>query len=417
LKNRLFALLQNPFIISFLGLLLVIPLSTLFYMRQEGWNFLTALIFVLETVTTVGYGNVFPHHHAAQIFTAVLLLIGIGVVITALATFSGHLIRLILKGANPMEKNERALAALSDHIVIAAEDNLANLLSQNLRVKELPFVLITQDEAILNRWLEQGTPVVFGNPDDETVLRKAGIERAAGLIVALTSDADNVFVSLSAHDLNPTLRIVARAHNPSSIAKLRRSGADEVILPEQVTAINLVDFFRSREWVGNLVQQITGELREELGSYDKLPSEQQGHTQQLLFRALRLALLELSPDMESTLYALGTQFGREAMGPHLPQGSLCQALEKLSDLWLGAGLGQLRVVQCAKDAAVVEEGQCSTCENLPNVGRTVCHLERGVLAGALEIALGRTARVQETKCLGLGDQFCQFEISSDIHPH
>lgn len=417
MKKRLVRLLSNPLVITFLGLLVIIPCSTLFYVRVENWNFLAAFIFVLATITTVGYGNVFPHSTAAQIFTAALLLIGIGVVITALATFSGHLIRLILKGASPMEKNERALAALKDHIVVAAESDLALLLVQNLKIKELSFVAITKDEAMYNRWLEEAVPTLLGNPDDEEILRRAGVERASGLIVALTSDADNVFVSLSAHDLNPALCIVARAHNPSSIAKLRRSGADEVILPEQVTAINLVDFFRSREWVGGLVRQITGELREELGSYDKLPSERQGHTQQLLFRALRLALLELSPDMETTLYALGTQFGRDAMGPHLTQGSLCQALEQLSGLWAGAGLGSLRVMQCAKDSAVVEEGQCSTCENLPNVGRTVCHLERGVLAGALEIALGRTARVRETKCLGLGDQFCQFEISSDPHPH
>ena len=428
MRGRALRILGSPVGVTMLVLAAVIFSATTVYMVLEGWSGLTALIFTLETVTTVGYGNVFPATYAGQAFTAGLLIAALGVVAVGLVTIVSTLIRTILmsRGVNPMEQNERAVAALRDHVVVVADEGLASALLPALRARQLAFVAITQDGDQHAAWVAEGYPSVLGNPEEEEVLRKAGVERALGLIAALPSDAENVFVALSAHGLNPRLRIAARAHSPSSIPKLRRSGADEIVLPEQVTAINLVNLFQDRTRIGDMVRQVTQELRQSLTasaasagerSSAALLGSEQPRPEHILFRAVRLALQELSPDMEQTLFALGAQFGREAVGPNLAGERLCDALEKLGPVWSAAGLGSIEVVACTEDGARLAETHCATCEGMPNVGKPVCHLERGVLNGALEAALGRSVNTRETKCWGMGDRSCEFEITSDMHVH
>jgi predicted hydrocarbon binding protein len=416
MKVHLRRVLWSPLGLSFAALAALVLGATAVYMTLEGWSFLTALVFTLSTVTTIGYGNVFPRQESGEIFTAALMVLALTSVVLLLSTFANRLIRLLSRGLSPMERNERAVRALQDHIVVAAADELAALLVQGLRAKELPFVVIGDDGAVFDRWLEEGVPAVLGNPDDEEVLRRAGIERARGLIVALASDADNVFVTLSAHGLNPRLRIIGRAHTASSIPKLRRSGANEVVLPEQITAINLVDLFQDPTRISAAVRQATDELREALRAASTARG-QEDRPRQVLFRALRLALQELSPDMEATLYALGQQFGREAVAPNLSGDQLCDLLAKLPPLWSAAGLGSIQVVSCGEQAAQLAESECATCQGLPAVGKPICHLERGVITGALEGRLGRTVRTRETKCWGMGDRVCEFAITVDPDVH
>jgi predicted hydrocarbon binding protein/voltage-gated potassium channel Kch len=412
MKPRLTRTLSSPPVLTLLVLAAVTLGATLTYMSLEGWSFLTSLVFTLATVTTIGYGNVYPAHRAAEVFTAALMIVALAAVAVALSTYAARLITLVARGVSPMEQNERALRDLKNHIVVIAEAGLAATLAEDLRVKNIPFAAVTQDEALRDEWFQDAIPVVLGDPDDEDVLRQAGIERAMGLIVALASDADNVFVSLSAHDLNPRLRIAARAHAASSIPKLRRSGANEVVLPEQVTAINLVDLVRDHSQISDAVDQVTTELRDALRASAAGGSEPSAAPRQILFRAVRLALQELSPGMDDTLHSLGRQFGRAAVAPNLTGENLCDAVEQLPALWSSAGLGTVRVAQCRDEAATIEETVCATCQGMPKVGRSVCNLERGVITGALEARLGRTVRTKETKCWGLGDSVCEFQITA-----
>jgi len=410
-------LVWSPLGLTLTALLTLVLVSTLFYSRVEGWGILEALNFVLATVTTVGYGNIYPKHRMGEIYTAGLMLVTLTSVVIVLSTFANRLISLVSREESPMERNDRAVRALQDHIVVTASADLAAMIVQSLRSRQLPFAVISGDEAAHERWLEEGVPTVHGDPDDEDVLLRAGIERARGLIVALSEDADNVFVTLSAHELNPSVRIICRAHSASSILKLRRSGANEVVLPEQITAMNMVDLFRDPAHVSSAVRQAVDELREVLRESPSAPEGLRNRPRQVLFRALRLALQELGPDMESTLYALGRQFGSDAVAPNLSGDTLCDVLEKITPLWSAAGLGYLQVAACTDTSARLAENECATCEGLPAVGRPVCHLERGVLAGALEARLGRSVRARETKCWGLGDRVCEFEVTVDVDIH
>jgi voltage-gated potassium channel Kch len=415
MKVRALSVLRNPAVATLVILLTVIAGATGVYMVSEGWGFLTALIFTLATVTTVGYGNVYPHTRSGEVFTAGLMIVALSVVVVTLSTYASRLILMVARGMSPVEKNNRAVSELRDHVVVVADGTLTPTITQGLQAKGIAFVVLTDDEPTHERLLVEGVPVVFGDPDDEQVLRRAGVERAAGLIAARASDAENVFVSLSAHDLNPQLRIAARAHSPSAIMKLRRSGADEVILPDQVTAMNLVNLFEDRTRASAMVRQVTEELRQSLQQCST--QEGSAQPQQILFQAVRLALQELSPDMAGTLYALGEQLGREAVGPNLAGPALCDVLTQLEPRWSAAGLGEIHVTACQETGAVLQEGRCSTCQGMPNVGRPVCHLERGVLAGALEVALGRTVAIEETKCWGLGSGVCEFRVTTESHAH
>jgi len=387
------------------------------YMALEGWDFLTALVFTLATITTIGYGNVYPTQRSAEVFTAALMIFALAAVAVALSTYAGRLIKLVAKGANPMEENDRAVAALRDHIVVVAEGELAAILIEDLRSRATAFVAVTPDEDLHARWVEDGVLAVLGDPEDEDTVRRAGIERAAGLIVALASDADNVFVTLGAHDLNPRLRVAARAHTAAAVPKLRRSGANEVLVSEEIMAVNLVSLFKENLRVDEGVARAVNELREALrpDRAGEAPGERRAAS--VLFRAVRLALQNLGPGMERTLYELGRQFGREAVAPNISDGSLCEALKEIPTIWSSAGLGQLQIASCEGNSATLREYDCATCQGMPTVGRAVCHLERGVLTGALEGRLGRSASATETKCWGLGDNSCEFEIAVDTDVH
>jgi voltage-gated potassium channel len=417
MRSRVVAVLWSPLGLTLSALAVVIVGSTLVYSASEGWDSLTALNFTLATLTTVGYGNVYPAHRTGEIYTAALMLLALTSAVVVLSTFANRLIALVSRGMSPMERNERAVRALQDHIVVAASGELAAMIVQNLRARELPFVVITDDDGVHARWLEEGVPTVLGSPDDEEILLRAGIQRARGLIVALGADADNVFVTLSAHDMNPSVRIIGRAHSASSIVKLRRSGANDVVLPEQVTAMNLVDLFKDPAHISAGVRQAVDELREVLRESPAAPASLHNRPRQVLFRALRLALQELGPDMETTLYALGQQLGGEAVAPNLHGDQLCDLLDSLTPMWSAAGLGYLQVTACDDRKAHLEENECATCEGLPAVGKPVCHLERGVLAGALEARLGRTVHAKEVRCWGLGDRVCEFEVTVDVDVH
>jgi predicted hydrocarbon binding protein len=417
MRRGLAAILANPAALTLLALAFITLAATSAYVLLEGWDFLTALIFTLATITTIGYGNVYPENRAAEVFTAWLMILALAAVAVALSTYAARLVRMVAKGVNPMAENERAVSALRDHIVVAAEPDLATLLVQDLRARGLPFVVLTREEGLHSRWLEESVPALLGDPDDEDLLRRAQIERAAGLIVALESDADNVFVALSAHDLNPRLRIAARAHAASSIPKLRRSGANDVLLPEEITAINLVGIFRDKDQISSAVHQVSAELRDAFAQPTGARGDGAVPPHQLLFRALRLALQDLGPGMDDTLYALGRQFGRDAVAANLGGEGLCESLERLPQLWSSAGLGSIRIARCEGEEAVIEESECGVCQGMPRVGRAVCHLERGVITGALEAKLGRAVGTRETKCWGLGDGVCEFEITVDLDVH
>jgi len=206
-------------------LLAVLVMGTAGYVVL-GFGFLDALYQTVTTVTTVGFREVRPMSHAGMIFTIVLILAGVG---TALYTMSlvlesfveGHF-RRHLEG----RRMERTIARLSDHVIVCGYGRVGRAAAQHLYAAGHPVVIVDRD---LTRLEGLPYPYVLGDISNDDALLAAGVERAKALVATLETDADNVYVALSARALRPDLVIIARARSEDSTDKLYRAGANRVV--------------------------------------------------------------------------------------------------------------------------------------------------------------------------------------------
>jgi voltage-gated potassium channel len=222
------------------GLLVLPAIGVAGYCWIEGWPVLDALYMTVITLSTVGYTEVHPMSSAGRIFT--MGLIAGGGVLAAYAltqvaqiVFSGE-----LRSSWAAQKRRRMLAELSQHFIVCGYGRVGRNVVTELQSEQLPFVVIEPQPEKVATVQESGALAVQGDAAVEGVLRQAGIERARGLVACAKTDADNVFIVLTARSLRPDLIIVARADVEESEAKLRRAGASRVILPYHITGRRMV---------------------------------------------------------------------------------------------------------------------------------------------------------------------------------
>jgi len=213
-----------------------------------GFDLLDAVYQTVVNVTTVGLGPVRPLHAAGKIFTIILVLVGVG---TALYTFSSVLEVLIeghMRELMRRRRMERAIGHLSGHVIVCGWGRVGREVSRFLSASGHRVVVIDRDA---DRLATVPHLFVQGDVTDDSTLEQGGIERAATLVAALETDADNLYVTLSSRAMRPDLQIIARARNESSEPKLLRAGADRVVNPQQlggdrmaalVTQPHVVDF-------------------------------------------------------------------------------------------------------------------------------------------------------------------------------
>ncbi len=205
--------------------------GTFGYMLLEGYSFIEGAYMTAITMSTVGYGEVRPLSHAGWIFSMVLILMGfLGVAFTGqvlvVGAFEG-----IWSGRMEAKKLQKQLSQLKDHFIVCGFGRVGIGAVQSLVEANAPFVIIDNDPATKETVQEKDYPWVKGDATSEDVLLQAGIKRAKGLLALLNSDPDNLFLVLTARELNPTLYIVSRANEFSSEKKILRAGADQVITP------------------------------------------------------------------------------------------------------------------------------------------------------------------------------------------
>jgi voltage-gated potassium channel len=197
-----------------------------------GFGVLDALYQTVTTVTTVGFREVEPFDSAGQLFTIVLVLAGVG---TALYTLTAGL-ELIVEGhlgaAMERRRMQRLIEGLSDHVIVCGWGRVGRTITEELEDAGRPFVVVDNDPERLA--VVGDHPFLLGDATSDDVLRLAGVDRAVALVAALSTDAENLFVTLSGRALRPDLVIVARAREDSSVAKLTRAGADRVVNPQVI---------------------------------------------------------------------------------------------------------------------------------------------------------------------------------------
>ncbi len=233
--------MRNPFRRVRIGLgalALVVVAGTTGYLLF-GFDFLDALYQTVITVTTVGFNSPHALNAGSKVFTIILILVGVG---TALYTFSAVLEVLIeghMQDLVRRRKMARDIAHMSGHVIVCGWGRVGREVAQFLANADRDVVVVDRDSERLS---EVPYASVHGDVSDDEILRQAGIERAASLVAALDTDADNLYVTVAGKSMRPDLQIIARARNESSEPKLVRAGADRVVNPQQLGGDRMASF-------------------------------------------------------------------------------------------------------------------------------------------------------------------------------
>lgn len=213
------------------ALVLVLAIGIVGYMTIEGWSFLDALYMTVVTISTVGYEEVQPLSDGGRVFSIVLIIGGVGVMFYGATSFIQYLVEGHLGNILGSRRMKEKFSKLKGHIILCGYGQVGRELARTLQTEEVPFVVVDLNQEATARAADDGYLSVHGDATRDDVLNESGIEQARGLVAAAGSDADNVFVTLSAKGIRPDLVVVARASSEESESKLRRAGADRVILP------------------------------------------------------------------------------------------------------------------------------------------------------------------------------------------
>ena len=218
----------------------LVAIGTVGYMYLEKWTFLDSLYMTIITLATVGFEEVHQLDKAGEIFTICLIILGVGVVTYGITTFSKLLVEGEIKRVFDRRRIEKEMKKLSNHVIVCGFGRLGEKVSEDLHEKGEPFLVIEHDPTRVSKLEEKGYVYLAADISQEEVLEEAGIKKARALIAVLGSDADNLFTTLSARELNPKIHIVARVEDPRATRKLYKAGANRVISPYDMGARMLV---------------------------------------------------------------------------------------------------------------------------------------------------------------------------------
>ena len=228
---RPFALKRWRVRFIFIAVLIALAVGVLTFRTLEGWSILDSLYVTVQTVTTVGYGDLTPKTTAGRAFAAVFMLFGVGLVLYALTGAVQSIVQSELLATFGQRRHSRKLSRLRNHFIICGAGRVGSHLIRSLLGSHDTFIVIERNPQIVSELTEMGVTVLVRDATLEESLREAGVERARGLAACLPDDADNVYVVLTARDLNPHLHIVARAVEEQAEPKLIRAGANRVVAP------------------------------------------------------------------------------------------------------------------------------------------------------------------------------------------
>lgn len=210
------------------------------YRLIEDWPWLDSLYMTVITISTVGFTEVRPLGAAGRVHTILLIVFGVGTVATTLSVLFEQLFRRQLKIIMEKHGMQRTIATLSGHTIVCGFGRMGRMIATNLQKAGKPVVVIERVSQTADKIEQLGFLVVLGNASDEETLSKAGIAKAASLVATLGSDADNLFLTLTARGLNQVLNIIVRAEDENNTRKFTQAGASRVVSPFAIGASHIV---------------------------------------------------------------------------------------------------------------------------------------------------------------------------------
>ena len=211
-----------------LAVFAALALGTVAFHLLEGWSILDSLYVTVQTVTTVGFGDLTPRTPLGRAFATIFMMLGVGIVLYALTSTVQSIVHSELVARY---RHSRKMSKLQEHLIICGAGRVGSHLIRSLQTAGSDFVVIESDPRKAEVLLDLNLPVLVRDATLEESLREAGVEHARGLATCLPDDADNVYVVLTARDLNPGIHIVARAAEEQAESKLIRAGANRVVAP------------------------------------------------------------------------------------------------------------------------------------------------------------------------------------------
>ncbi len=212
----------------------LLTLGVLGFKLMSHYSWIDSIYMTVITITTVGFGEVQPLDDVSKIFTVCLILASVVIVGYALTVITEYILSKNNFEELKQKKMQKKIDEFTGHIVICGYGRNGKQAAKKLKAYKKPFVIIEQDKDIIDKFQTEDIPFVFGNANEDEILLQAGVDRAETLICALPNDADNLFIVLSARQINKHLRIISRASQETSYDKLKFAGANNVILPDRI---------------------------------------------------------------------------------------------------------------------------------------------------------------------------------------
>lgn len=255
--------LRQKLLLSLFLIVLVISFGTLGYMFIEGWDLVDSLYMTIITLASVGYKEVHDLSLNGKMFTIILIIGGVGTVAYALTAGARIILEGELQDVFGRRRLEKKIRELKDHYIICGYGRMGKIICRELREKDQKFIVIEKNPELAPD--KEDILLIRGDATKDEVLNEARIEKARGLISVLPTDAENLFVVLSARGMNTGLSIVARAGEEGSDKKLLRAGADKVVSPYHIGGLRIahtvlkpavVDFIEFATKSGNIDLQM-----------------------------------------------------------------------------------------------------------------------------------------------------------------
>ncbi|WP_417445229.1 potassium channel family protein [Joostella sp.] len=231
--DTMFKLFRSKFYIALVLLLFIFLFGILGYRFLSDYSWVEAAYMTVITITTVGFSEVRPTDNVTKIFTIILITSSVFIVAYAISVVTEYVLSRSALQNIKYRKMKKQITKLNNHIIICGYGRNGMQAAKKLKAYRKPFVVIEQDEEIVNRYSED-VLFVIGNANEDETLEEAGIQKAECLITALPNDADNLFVVLSSRQLNKGITIISRASQEASQRKLKLAGANKTIMPDKI---------------------------------------------------------------------------------------------------------------------------------------------------------------------------------------